>query len=209
MQRIGFERRPTDQRLVDDQAQAILIAERRGRLAARLFRRDIIGRALKGVGTAFFAMALKQLGDPEVGQIGVAVCIEQDVGWFHVPMDDAVAMGHVQRGRHLVDQLRNPVERPAAIGYCRLEIATTQIAHHQKGPARFAPEVVERNDVGVLQSGDGLRLDLKAADEVGVIGIARRNDFDCYLPLDGWLRGAKDSVEAAAPQLLDDLIAPD
>lgn len=40
--------------------------------------------------------ALQQLGDAEIGDVGVAVVVEEDVGRFQVAMDDAAAVGFVE-----------------------------------------------------------------------------------------------------------------
>ena len=47
---------------------------------------------------------------------------------------------------------------------------TRQQAHHQVGATRFRPEIMQRNDVGVLKTRDQLRLCVEPTDEPWIIG---------------------------------------
>ncbi len=205
-QRVRGEGRSPAERLIDYQPQAVLVAERRHRLVERLFRRDVLrrpGEQLQGGGRA---VRLEQFGDAEVGQVGVAVLVEQDVGRFHVAVDDAVTMRRVQRGGQLLHHPGHAVDFPGRVQR-RPQVAAAQVAHDQIGAARLAPVVVEGHDLRVLQPGDGLRLGLEAADEGHVIGVAGGNDLDRHVAADGRLGGAEDDAETAPPQLFVDVVA--
>jgi len=209
-QRPGGKGRPPAQRLIDHQPQAVLVAEWGYIFVKRLLRRYVLRRA----GEQFqrercAAFRLEQFGDAEVGQIGVAVVIEQDVGRLHVAVDDAVAVGQRERGGHLIQQAAHPLRRPGRAVQRRPEVAAAQVAHDQVGTARLAPVVVERHDLRVFQPGDGLRLGLEAADEGDVVGVAGGNDLDRHVAADGRLRGAENDAVTAPAQLLVDVVAAD
>ena len=76
-----------------------------------------------------------------------------------------------------------------------MHAAAAQQAHDQVGHARFAPVVVQRHDVRMLEPRDQLRFGLEAADEVGVIGVLRQDDLDGDFALDERLHRPIDRAE--------------
>jgi hypothetical protein len=135
------------------------------------------------------------LGDAEVGEEGVAVLVEQDVGGLDIAVDDALLVGGIQGGGDLVEQegdlLRGP-GFPALQGLC--QGAAFHQAHDQVSTLGVAPVVVERHDVQVLQLGDQLCFTFEAADELGAVGVFGQDDLDCHLAVDGLLAGAVDGT---------------
>lgn len=60
----------------------------------------------------------------------------------------------------------------------------------------------------MLEAGYQLRFGLKAADEIGTIGVLWQNDFDGNFTLDRWLHGAINRAHApAADALAEDIAA--
>ncbi len=209
-QRPGGERRPAAQRLVGHQPQAVLVAEGRHVLVQRLFGRDVLRRAGEHLpGERRGSLRSQQPGNAEVGQVGVAVLVQQDVGRFHVAVDDAVAVGDGQRGGHLIQQTGHALRWPGRAVQRRPEVAAAQVAHDQVGTARLAPVVVEGDDLRVFQPGNGLGFGLEAADEGDVVGVAGGDDLDRHVAADGRLRGAEDNAVAAPAQLLVNVVATD
>ena len=96
--------------------QAVDIGGRTNPLAALLLR---CGIAVEGRFNADLVERrnLGQGGNGEVGQVCVALGIEQNVGWFYVAVDNSGPMGRRQCRPDLLDQRGHPVQRPATV--CR------------------------------------------------------------------------------------------
>ena len=147
--------------------------------------------------------------NPEVVQVGVAVTIDEDVLRLDVAVDHAAAVGGPQGAGDLTEHRRGAIRgqraEPEGVG----QAAGVDETHDEVGGAGFAPVVVERDDVRVLESGDQLGLRFEAADERRVVGQLGTDDLDRHLPADDRLVGAVDRTEGAASELLAHLVAAD
>ena len=148
-------------------------------LAVDLLSSKLLGR---GVAEALGRNAVppigEVLGDAEVGQIRVPVVVEEHVGRLHVAVD---RVGAVRRGERAGELIHDPrrvlrVRLPAYEDV--LEAAAAHPSHHEVRATAVAPVVVERNDVRVLQPGNGLRLLLESPDEDRVVGQLRVDLLD-------------------------------
>jgi hypothetical protein len=77
-----------------------------------LFWGQVGGGTQNGSSGGDLLVAANLLGDTEIGQVGVALFIKQDVGGFEVAMDNAVLVGGIQGGGDLVDQLSDLLRGP-------------------------------------------------------------------------------------------------
>ena len=105
----------------------------------------------------------------------------------------------------MLDILINDVDWDWTILQLIFQTATPQQAHNQVSRIRFAPIIIQRHNVRVFQAGDKLSLGLKAANEIGVVGITGQNNFDGHIALNGWLQGPVDNTKATAANLLTQL----
>ena len=124
-------------------------------------------------------------------------------------MDDGRVVRGGQGHPHLLDKAQGDGQGRWALLEQAEERSATEVAHHQIGDARLTPVVVERHNVWVLQTGDQLRLRLKAADEVGVVGVLGKDDLHGHLALDEGLHGTIDSAKATFAETNAELIATD
>src|SRR6266568_1508766 len=173
----------TRQSLVEDLAEAIDVGRWGRGLAADLLRGDVVVSvaAIPAPRTA----ARRHLdGNAEVGQVCVSVVVKQNVGRADVTMDDALAVGEGKRRADLFDNANRlgGIERPFRFEIL-LKAAAWQITHRQVSAVRFAPVVVERNDVWMLEARDDLRFLFEPADEFRLVGESPVNDFDGHLAL--------------------------
>ncbi len=103
---LGLERPTARDQLVRDDAERIAVAGRGRLLALGLLGREVARSAENGPGH-------RQRGeprctrDPEVGDSHLVVAVEEEVPRLDVAVDDAVAMGGVERSSRLLE----PVER--------------------------------------------------------------------------------------------------
>jgi hypothetical protein len=149
------------------------------------------------------------LGDPEVGQVGVAVLIQQDICRLDVAVHHPGPMCSVQRAADLLHQPYHRFQRQWPLPEQHRQAAAAQEAHGQVGHSRLTPVVVQRHDVRMLQPGHQLRLRLKTADEVGTVGQLRQNDLEGDLAADQRLKRPVDDAETAGADPLAELIAAD
>ena len=94
---------------------------------------------------------------------------EEDVFGFQVAMNDAFGVGGGQAVRdrnHLLDGLAPWDRRPAQPLAQRL---TLQQLGNDEGDAVYVSDVVDCQDVGMRECGDGFRLALEARQRVGII----------------------------------------
>ena len=93
-------RRLARQHFVQQQSQCVQVAAAVQRLGARLFRRQVVGRADDGAGLGHAARA-QRAGNAEVADVGLALAVQQHVGGFQVAMDDAALVRGLQAQRDL------------------------------------------------------------------------------------------------------------
>ena len=96
--RLGLERRPAGQQLVEDGAQAVDVAgQAQVRLSGRRPARGPCSWACRGSAPVrvWPGVAVEPLGQAEVGDVRLVVGVEQDVGRLEVAVQDAVVVGVV------------------------------------------------------------------------------------------------------------------
>ncbi len=128
LQRVGLERRAAAEGLEEDHGQAILVAAAVERRAHELLRAHVGRRAQYGV-AGQVGRRVAHLGDTEVGDVGVALLVKEDVDRLDVAMDDFAVVGIVQRQGDLAhdDQQHRP--RHLAVHQPVVERAAAQQAH--------------------------------------------------------------------------------
>ena len=199
-----------NQQLVEHYAQGVDIGLWADRQRLDLLGGDVGRCAQDGAGLGGLRLSAQLLGDAEVGEVGVALLIEQDVGWFEVAVDNALLVGGFQGGGDLVDQSGSVVRLPGARAVERsCQRSPFHQAHDQVGALGIAPEVVERHDVQVLELGDQLRFALEAADEVGLVSVLGQDHLDGDLPFDERLAGAVHSAVSPLTERFEQIIAFD
>jgi len=116
------------------------------------------------------------LGQPEIGQDGAALPVEQHVGWFEVPVDHALAVC-MMRGIADLDQcLHAPLEWQL-VHHLGQRPALHQV-HHQIGQWRIVgvglvdAHLMDRDDAGMVQARGQHCLALKTLDRLLVTGPA-------------------------------------
>ena len=192
-------RRRAPDHVVQQHPERVHVGRRRGQLAA-----EPLGRVVGVRGERDHPGA--DLVDAEIGDVGIAVVVEQDVLRPDPSVDDVVAVGRSDPGGdHLeqVDRCRRiePAGRDALT-----EVAAAQQAADHHGSVRFPPCVHGRGDVRVLDPADALHRRLEATDEQRVADHARTEDPQRDLASDRRLVGDVHVPELAStddrPQLV-------
>ena len=175
---------------------------------ADLFGRHVVERAHdlcvageRGV----LGAGLKQLGQTEVGDLHMAGAVEEDVVGLDVAVDHALVVGVLER----VANLGHHAERLGGCelaGFLRLaEVHAVHVFHDEvKEIARLA-RLVDEDDVGVAQLGEGARLAGEALGKGRVGGHVAGEDLERHDPIERTLAGLVDDAHAALADQLEDL----
>ena len=112
-----------------------------------------------------------EAGDAKVHDLDPAVRQKHDVLGLDVPVDDALLVGMVQRVQHLLAEVDHlfPGEGAAPAVHVFLQGDAVDVLHHDELEPVGDRDVVDLDDVGVVQNGDGLGFVLEAPHQFGVL----------------------------------------
>ena len=149
-------------------------------------------------------------GDSEVGhQDPAAAPLEQDVLRLHVPVDDAVLVGVCERPSDLLDDLADNCrwEGPIAPHPLR-ERLTGDVPHDEADYLALVLDRMDGDDVRMGETGGGSSLPQEPAPQAGEPGQFRWQQLDRHLPLECQVAGEVHDTHSAAPEFMDEQIAP-
>ena len=165
----------------------------------------VAGRAHDLAGLGLALLDFEPLGQAEVGDLGRAVAVEQDVGRLQVAMHDAGLVRRVHgpgERRHQLGRRAAGLGRPLeAVG----EAPPFEQLERDEGAAVGLAEVVDLDDVGMAEPGDGLGLDQEPLAMLGVGVLAVADHLQRDDPVQRAVPGLVDDAHAAAAQLGQDL----
>ena len=206
---LALIRRHAGERVVEHAAQRVDVGARVEALAADLLGRDVAERPDPAAVAGGAGVRGHALGEPEVGQVGVVVGAEQDVGGLDVAVDDAARVRRVERAGHLGDDVRRAgrvaggARRARACAGRRLDVAHRDVER----PVVALARVVDRDDVGVVDRRRGARLADEAIAEVGVLGELRGDELQRDRAIEVELERSIDHPHAAAARDPQDAVA--
>jgi hypothetical protein len=163
----GFERKASGRHLIEHNAERVLVAPGVDLRALHLFGREV-GRRPKNCRAGQAQGGIRHMCQAKVGEQGIALLVEKNVGGLDVPVNDSLPVSEIERPTHLSDD-------PAAL--CRLERATREtigeaprriVGHHEVDRPILDLEILDRHDVWVTELEQETRLPLKAEDNFRV-----------------------------------------
>ncbi len=208
-QRLAPKRQATGEQLVEHDAQAedVATAVDPVPFAAGLFGRHVGGRAriIRSLADIFFSQ-----GQSEIDDVRLAVVADQDVGRLHITMNEPLFVGIVQRVGDSGDQLDGfPVLEPVLLDL-RGEIGPLDVfRHHVTGAVIRAPGIMHRNDVGMIEIGDGAGF---GEIRLGIFGLRDQpgvRHLDGDRPVQLLILRQIDEAEAPFAEQLFDPVTPD
>jgi hypothetical protein len=121
-------------------------------------------------------------------------------------VDEALAV----RGREALRGLRGDVEHLALAGRAAGEHLAQRLALEQfgndEGRAVVRADVVDRDDVGVVERGDGARFLLEAPQAVGILGEGFGQDLDRDVAAQACVTGAVDDAHPPGAEDAEDFV---
>ncbi len=205
--RLGAKRPATGQQLVENNAQTEYVAAAINpmALAARLFRAHVTGCAGKCRSTADVFLAKRQ---SEIGDVRLAGCIEENVSGLDVAVDQALAMGIVQRLRDSRDQFRRLRNRKrSVVNPFRERLALNELRHNVAGKLFGAADIVNRNNIGMVQTRDGARFRKVGFSVLGIQNELAMGNLDCDRPLQSIVTSEIDNAKPSVAQFVLNQVA--
>ncbi len=204
--KLSAERQLAREHLEENDSQGIQVGCGRRVLALRLLGRDV----LRG---ADDRAVLRQHGlvgrarDAEVGDLQRAVVAHEEVLRFDVPVHDSQRMGGGEAVEGLARIRRGVVgcER-RAVADDLLERSAVDVLHRDERLLVGDAVVVDHDDVGMVERGDGRRLAAESLDERGV-GERRREQLQGHEATEPAVAGEQHLGHPARAQARLDLVA--
>ena len=201
----GAERRPAAQELVEDGPQAVHVGRGPDRLAVArgLLRGHVAGRAQDRPGGGQRAV----LGGPprqaEIGDLRLAVAVDQDVRGLEVAMEEPLAVCVVECASQGGNQPGRG-SRIAHVGGPLLgQVPSVNELHAEEEHAVLVADLVDRHDVGVVQLAGQLGLAAKPCPLVGRRQRAGEDHLERDDPVQRDLPGLVDNPHPAPGDLLE------
>ena len=204
---LALERPGAGQQLEGDDRERVAVARRGRRLAARLLRGEVPGRADDGARLGERG-EVSGARDAEVGDLDPVVVVEQQVGGLDVAMDDPARVRGVERRRGLAKPVERAAERLCALAREPVgERSSRQVLHDDVGPPLVLADVEDRDDArSVRQPRGGEALAREAPSDRFVVGEALGEDLHRDGPRQVRVLGAVDLAHPAAGDPLRALV---
>ena len=151
----------------------------------------------------------RALGEAEVEDLHAAHRRDEQVLGLEVAVDDALAMGGREAVRRLDRDSEQSVAEWAGGGKQLPQGLALEQLGHDKRCAALGADVVDRQDVRMIERGDGPGFLLEATEPVGVSGNLVGKDFDGNVAVEAAVASLVDLAHAAGPDGCEDLIRPE
>ena len=199
------ERRTPDETVVGDAAERVDVARRRRLLARDELGRDVVGRPDEGA-VVRQARPVPRRREAEVGELGAALLVDEDVGGLHVAVYESTRVQRVQRGGDVRYQRggargleRAGVEEPRERGRIERE--------REKGLSRLLARGEHRDEVAALHLRGDAGLAEEAVAPLRIPRLLRAEQLQRDVALA--VVGAEDDRRRTLAELLVELVAPD
>ena len=200
-QTFARRRRFTGQKFKENQAQREDIGPPIERATPVVFRAHVARRAVH----ALLALARfrrgGEAGQPEIHDPDALIAVEHQVVRREVEMRDLVRVRHAHALEHLHEEPdRIALRNGAAPLHLLLEGRSLYEFEHQKRRLAVHPDLIQGNDVGMSEAGDGAGLGQKFG-VIGLIALRAQQQLDRHLPFQLGVPGQIDPPVVATPKL--------
>lgn len=204
--------------LVQDHAKSKNIAAGISSLTAYLLRRHVtdgpanfagltVSSYRGGSGGSAVGLGLPELGQPEIKDLEASVFREEQVFRLEVPMHDSSVVRRRQPARDFHAGIASLARPHRTATEAIPQGLSLEQFRDDVGTPIVLPDVVNRNNIGVVESGRGLRLQLEAMETSSIARPLVRQNFDGHVAFERSVARTIDFAHAARSQGRDDLIA--
>ena len=164
-----------------------------------LLRAHVVGRTHHRAGHGHAHPIGQALAQSHVGQFGVAVFVEDDIGGFDVAVQHPVLVPGVGQGRGHPprDGQRVPFLKHAAVRQQVSQCVALHVAHRKVVNAAVLPGLMGGHDVRMLQTGRHTHFLQETRHGLFIHSQARRQDLQRHVPVHGKLAGQVHFAHAA------------
>ena len=164
--------------------------------------RHVLWRTSQVVGVLLLAVG--QQRQAEIGDLGLAVGGDHDVGGLEVAMDDAGLVRRADAGQHVAHDVHCLLDRQRLLEHGMQRFAL-DVFQHQVGFRLEAADIVDADDIAVLQLADRTRFLHQVVDRrLLQVALANRYGLDRDLAVEAWIVGqVNDTLGALAEDILD------
>jgi hypothetical protein len=149
-----------------------------------------------------------QLGESEVQDLGAAVATEKQVVGLEIAMNDSLFMRRRQAASQLLRQGDGLGKKKSSLAQsCREGLTFEQFGYHVRRSAGFT-DIEDGQDVGMIESGRGACLLLKAAQTIDAGGESGGQNLDGDVPSESRITATIDLAHATGTQGPGDLVRP-
>ncbi len=134
---------------------------------------------------------------------------DEDVCGLDVAMNNAVAMGRIERIRDLEGQRKHAISLERLSGNQLPQGDALEEFHGDESPACFLSDVVNGADVGLIQCRGGLGFALKTRQTLGIMCRVRRKKFQRHKTMQAGIFRFVHHTHSAATKFLNDAIMGD
>ena len=131
---------------------------------------------------------------------------DKDVGGLDVAVNDAFGVSRVEGVGNFDGQGKNLAGLHRTARDAVLQGYAIQKLHGDEGLAVLLADIVNRTDVGVIQSGGGLGFALKTAERLGIASDFVGKEFQSDEAVQAGVLSLVNHAHAAATELFDDAI---
>ena len=157
------------------------------------------------VSACVFALRAENLGDAEVGNLHPALFVEQDILRLDVPVHDALVVRVLQRLADLRHDGQSFLRRhPPAPEQLPQGQAIHELHQQIIAPLHLA-KIIHRDNLRVIEPGQGARLALEPLGELGITLLFRRQELQRHQPIQPRLARLINRAHAAATEKANDL----
>ena len=181
--RLAVVGRVAGEHLIHDHAQRVEVGAEVDPVALGLLGRDIVHRAQGFPGES--GLGRGHPGNAEVGHLDAAVLENHDVVGLDVPVDDPAAVGMLQCLGDLGGKVqRFPPVEDALLLHVLLQGDTVDELHDDIVHIVRMGHVVDIDDIGMREHGDGLGLGMEAAAKLRILRQLVLEDLDGHQPVE-------------------------
>ena len=183
------------QGVIEGARKAVHVREEGFPLTIHLFRCDVVRSPPYG---GVKILLLIRIGrETKVDQLGIVLMVEQDVGWFEIPVQQVVGQGRIQSRRHLDPHVQNEEFLQGSMVFnAAIQTAIVCNLHDQVAHILQFIKGIDVNDVRMIQASTGASFAVKTLHNLLVICQFRLHELDGNFPLQSGIKGPIDHTHA-------------
>jgi hypothetical protein len=174
--------------------------------AARLLRGHVARRSYDGAILGQFRPSLNPPGQSEIGNVGLFLCVNQDVAGLEIAVQDPALVGMVDGPRNRRDESNRRLPVTRILGQPLGHAAPLDQLHAEVAVAVVFAHLMNRHDVRMVEVRDGFRFPTKTLEIFRGRPSPAQDHLDGNRPIEPNLARLVDHAHSATANLLQKLV---